>query len=63
MKKLLLFLLLTTPILAETAKDSIPKKMNTADLFSDYDIVLIDSLLMDSKYKSPLYNTLQYRMA
>ena len=36
--------------------------MSSSDLFSDYDIVLIDSLLMDSKYKSPLYNTLQYRM-
>ena len=62
MKKLLLFLFFTTSVFAEAANDSIPKKMSTSDLFSDYDIVLIDSLLMDSKYKSPLYNTLQYRM-
>ena len=62
MKKLLLLLFFTTSIFAETANDSIPKKMSSSDLFSDYDIVLIDSLLMDSKYKSPLYNTLQYRM-
>ena len=62
MKKLLLLLFFTTPIFAETVTDSIPRKMSSSDLFSDYDIVLIDSLLMDSKYKSPLYNTLKYRM-
>ena len=62
MKKLLLLLFFTTRIFAATVNDSIPKKMRTSDLFSDYDISLIDSLLMDSKYKSPLYNTLKYRI-
>ena len=47
MKKLLLFLFFTTSVFAETPNDSIPKKMSTSDLFSDYDIVLIDSLLTD----------------
>ena len=34
--------------------------MIASDLFSDYDIALIDSLLMDSKYKSPLYYSSKY---
>ena len=60
MRKLLLLLFITTSVFAQTAIDSIPKKIKRADLLSDYDIVLIDSLLMDSKYKSPLYDTSEY---
>ena len=58
-KKILLLLFFTTSFFAQKT-DSIPKKITTEDLFSDYDIVLIDSLLMDSKYKSPLYDTSEY---
>ena len=60
MKKILLLLLFTTSVFAQTPKDTISKKITQADLFSDYDIVLIDSLLMDSQYKSPLYETTTY---
>jgi membrane-bound lytic murein transglycosylase D len=60
MKKIFLFLLFTTNFFAQTTNDSIPKKITASDLFSDYDIALIDSLLMDSKYKSPLYNSTKY---
>jgi membrane-bound lytic murein transglycosylase D len=60
MKKLLLLFLLTTSVFSQTPKDTIPKKITQADLFSDYDIALIDSLLMDTKYKSPLYETARY---
>ena len=60
MKKLLILLLFTTGVFAQSTNDSIPKKVTAADFFSDYDIVLIDSLLMDSQYKSPLYDTNKY---
>ncbi|WP_299671548.1 lytic transglycosylase domain-containing protein [uncultured Polaribacter sp.] len=60
MKKLIIFLLFTASIFAQTPKDAILKKITKADLFSDYDIVLIDSLLMETKYKSPLYETATY---
>lgn len=60
MKKLLILLFFTTSLFAQTVNDSIPKKITTEDIFSDYDIALIDSLLMDSKYKSPLYDTSEY---
>jgi membrane-bound lytic murein transglycosylase D len=60
MKKLLLLFLLTTSVFSQTPKDTISKKITQADLFSDYDIALIDSLLMDTKYKSPLYETAIY---
>lgn len=60
MKRFLLLLLFTASVFAQTPKDTIPKKFTEADLFSDYDIVLIDSLLMDTKYKSPLYETSTY---
>jgi len=60
MRTFLFLLFFTSSFLAQTSFDSIPKKITTADLFSDYDIVLIDSLLMDSKYKSPLYDTSKY---
>ncbi len=60
MKKILLLLLFTSNFFAQTSTDSIPKKITSADLFSDFDIALIDSLLMESKYKSPLYDTSKY---
>lgn len=60
MKKILLFLFFTTTFFAQEKTDTIPKKITQEDLFSDYDIVLIDSLLMDAKYKSPLYETSTY---
>jgi membrane-bound lytic murein transglycosylase D len=60
MKKLLLLFLLSTSVFSQTPKDTIPKKITQADLFSDYDIALIDSLLMDTKYKSPLYEKATY---
>ncbi len=60
MKKFLLLLFFTTTVFSQTPKDTIQKKITRADLFSDYDIVLIDSLLMDTKYKSPLYETSTY---
>ncbi|QTE24299.1 LysM peptidoglycan-binding domain-containing protein [Polaribacter cellanae] len=59
MKKLIIFLLFSATVFAQE-NDSIPQKITQADLFSDYDIVLIDSLLMNSKYKSPLYETAIY---
>ena len=43
MKQFLLILLCTSGFFAQTP----------VGLFSDYDIALIDSLLMDTKYKSP----------
>jgi len=60
MKKLLILLILSTPVFAQSAKDTIPKKLTRADLFTDVDIVRIDSLLLATKYKSPLYDTAQY---
>jgi membrane-bound lytic murein transglycosylase D len=60
LKKFLLLLLVTSTIFSQAPKNAIPKKITSADLFSDYDIALIDSLLMDTKYKSPLYETATY---
>jgi membrane-bound lytic murein transglycosylase D len=60
LKKFLLLLLVTSTIFSQAPKNAIPKKIIAADLFSDYDIALIDSLLMDTKYKSPLYETATY---
>jgi len=60
MKKLLLFLFITSGVFAQTATDSIPRKLTHAALFTDVDIVLIDSLLLESNYQSPLYDTAQY---
>ena len=59
MKKLFL-LLFTTTVFAQTSIDSIPRKITASDLFSDYDIALIDSLLQETKYKSPLYESSEY---
>jgi membrane-bound lytic murein transglycosylase D len=41
------------------AKDSI-KELTEEDLFSDLDIAMIDSLVLDAKFNSPLYDTIQY---
>jgi membrane-bound lytic murein transglycosylase D len=60
LKKLLLLLLFTSSVFSQAPKNAISKKIIPADLFSDYDIALIDSLLMDTKYKSPLYETATY---
>ncbi len=62
MKKLLILLFLSTGIFAQTTKDTIPKKFTKADIFTDVDIVMIDSLLLEAKYQSPLYDTAQYVM-
>jgi membrane-bound lytic murein transglycosylase D len=60
LKKIFLLLLFTASAFSQGPKNAIPKKITLADLFSDYDIALIDSLLMDTKYKSPLYETATY---
>ena len=60
MKKFLVLLLFTSSVFSQAPKNAVPKKITPADLFSDYDIALIDSLLMDTKYKSPLYETATY---
>jgi membrane-bound lytic murein transglycosylase D len=60
LKKIFLLLLFTASVFSQAPKNAVPKKITPADLFSDYDIALIDSLLMDTKYKSPLYETATY---
>ena len=62
MKKLLILLFFTTTIFTQTVNDSIQKSITESDLFSDYDIALIDSLLLDSRFKSPLYNSFNYNI-
>lgn len=69
MKKVIALLLLTmnfglvaqidTDTIATVKIDSI-KNISEEDLFSDVDISLIDSLVLDTKYNSPLYDTNQY---
>ena len=57
---------MTTALVAQVQKDSVVvakdsiTEISQEDLFSDGDIKLIDSLLIDAKFKSPLYNTGQY---
>jgi membrane-bound lytic murein transglycosylase D len=60
MKIVRFLLLFASSVFAQTPLDTIPKKITAADLFSDYDIAFIDSLLMDTKYKSPLYDNSKY---
>jgi len=60
MKKFLILCFITSSIFAQIPTNTISKKISRTDLFTDYDIVLIDSLLMDTKYKSPLYDTSEY---
>ncbi|MGJ8743893.1 transglycosylase SLT domain-containing protein [Polaribacter sp.] len=63
MKKIFLLLLFSVSVLVQAQSSTEPKKITEADLFSDYDIMLIDSLLMNTKYKSPLYDTSEYIIA
>lgn len=70
MQKKILFLLLFLSInlFGQTEKDSIPIKMDSInipenDLFSEVDLAMIDSLVLESKYNSPLYDTITYYMS
>ena len=49
MKQFLLILLCSSSFFAQTPNTVFSKKITPTDLFSDYDIALIDSLLMDTK--------------
>ncbi len=62
MKKLCILLLVAAQLLAQTDKPPkmITQQLTASDFFSDTDIVLIDSLLLHTKYQSPLYDTVQY---
>jgi membrane-bound lytic murein transglycosylase D len=60
LKKIVLLLLFTVSIFGQSPKEFSVQKTIQAALFSDYDIALIDSLLLDTKYKSPLYETASY---
>lgn len=68
MKKIVfLFLLTSICVTAQNNKDTIAtiqfdsiKNIVEEDLFSDIDISLIDSLVLDTKYNSPLYDTNEY---
>ncbi|WP_240797090.1 hypothetical protein [Tenacibaculum maritimum] len=64
-KLYILLLLFSSGIFSQN--DSIPegtilnaKKTASQALFSDDDIKLIDSLLVDAKFESPLYDSIQY---
>lgn len=63
---LLWILCINFVVVAQTTKDSLIvakdsiKELTEEDLFSDLDIRLIDSLVLDTKFNSPLYDTLQY---
>ena len=66
-KILFLFLLITASLSAQVAKDSLEVATDSIvveekDLFSDLDIAMIDSLVLESKYNSPLYDTITYYM-
>jgi membrane-bound lytic murein transglycosylase D len=70
MHKKILFLLLIISIglQAQVAKDSIQVATDSIDvkendLFSDIDLAKIDSLVLESKYNSPLYDTITYYMS
>lgn len=63
---LLFFLLFCVGIIAQIKKDSLVaqkdtiKEITEEDLFSDVDIAMIDSLVLDAKFNSPLYDTNNY---
>ena len=70
MQKKIFFLLLFVSIglFGQTEKDSIPSKIDSIsipenDLFSEVDLAMIDSLVLESKYNSPLYDTITYYMS
>ncbi|MBL4605187.1 MAG: LysM peptidoglycan-binding domain-containing protein [Flavobacteriaceae bacterium] len=63
----LFFLFSSLCLVAQSNKDTIAtvqfdsiKNIVEEDLFSDLDISLIDSLVLDTKYNSPLYETNEY---
>jgi membrane-bound lytic murein transglycosylase D len=60
MKQFLLILLYTSCFFAQTPNTVFSEKITPTGLFSDYDIVLIDSLLMDTNYKYPMYEKSTY---
>ena len=60
LKKIVLLVLFTGSIFGQVPEELPVKKIPKAALFSDYDIALIDSLLLETKYRSPLYETASY---
>ena len=67
-KLLFLFLLISASLCSQVTQDSIPVATDSIqieknDLFSDLDIAMIDSLVLESKYNSPLYDTITYYMS
>lgn len=67
-KLLFLFLFVTVNIVAQVENDSIAVAVDSItveedDLFSDIDLAMIDSLVLESKYNSPLYDTITYYMS
>ena len=65
---LILFGFLSLSLFSQVKKDSIPKKLDSItvsqnDLFSELDLAIIDSLVLESKYNSPLYDTISYYMS
>ena len=70
MRKKILFLLLFLSInlFGQSEKDSISTKIDSIniaekDLFSEVDLAIIDSLVLESKFNSPLYDTITYYMS
>ncbi len=59
MKKLFVFIFLTVNILSQNTSSKKREKFED-NLYLDYDIVLIDSLLLKSEQQSPLYDTFNY---
>jgi membrane-bound lytic murein transglycosylase D len=59
MKKLFVFILFTTHLFSQNTS-SLKKAKIKDNLFLDYDIALIDSLLLQSEQQSPLYDTSSY---
>ena len=67
-KLLLLILFCTVGLFGQVEKDSISVEKDSMpitedDLFSDVDLAMIDSLVLESKYNSPLYDTITYYMS
>lgn len=68
-KILIVFLFVSFSIFGQTRKlDSVPVKsdsivLSEGDLFSELDLAVIDSLVLESQYNSPLYDTITYYMS
>ncbi|MDC1162073.1 LysM peptidoglycan-binding domain-containing protein [Tenacibaculum sp.] len=62
MKKIFILLLFTTGVFSQNDSTIVVKneKTNFKNFFIDADIELIDSLLVDAKFESPLYDSIQY---